>query len=139
MDVAAVDHAKKLLKKTKTIFQHLDHENSLVLSCWKYIHQLSIMCSFRGELWSTYASDWNARRLTDASQKRLIPSKIMVGEIMLCQHGRMLLITLKWQIHSRLYHLTQATSKSTSCLHQRCLAIFENNTYGAATWDGMMI
>jgi hypothetical protein len=48
VDIAAMNHAKRLLKKTETIFQHLDYENSLVLSCWKYIRQLSIMCSFRG-------------------------------------------------------------------------------------------
>jgi hypothetical protein len=57
VDIAEVNHAKRLLKKTETIFQHLDYENSLVLSCWKYIHQLSVMCSFRGELWSAPTFD----------------------------------------------------------------------------------
>jgi hypothetical protein len=49
VDVAALDHSKRLLKKTETIFQNLDYGNSLVLSCWKYIHQLSVMCNLRGK------------------------------------------------------------------------------------------
>jgi hypothetical protein len=48
VEIAAMNHAKRLLKKTEMIFQHLDYENRLVLGCWKYIRQLSIMCNFRG-------------------------------------------------------------------------------------------
>ncbi|KAM0716681.1 hypothetical protein Q7P37_008126 [Cladosporium fusiforme] len=47
-DLAAVHHSKKLIKKAETVFQHLDSENSLVLSCWKYIRELAIMCDLRG-------------------------------------------------------------------------------------------
>ncbi|KAI4718771.1 hypothetical protein E4T48_05016 [Aureobasidium sp. EXF-10727] len=49
IDVAAINHSKRLLKRAETIFQHLDYENSLVLSCWKYIHQLSAMCNYNGK------------------------------------------------------------------------------------------
>lgn len=48
IDAEAINHCRRLLKKAETIFQHLDYENSLVLSCWKYIHQLSAMCNLRG-------------------------------------------------------------------------------------------
>jgi hypothetical protein len=40
---------KKMLKKAEKVFQHLDSENSLVLSCWRYIHELSNMCDYRGK------------------------------------------------------------------------------------------
>lgn len=48
LDTEAINHARRLLKKAETVFQLLDSENSLVLSCWKYIHQLTVMCNFRG-------------------------------------------------------------------------------------------
>lgn len=65
LDPTALDHSKRLLKKTETIFQNLDHDNSLVLSCWKYIHQLSAMCHFRGTFHVPVYSQQLSRRLTD--------------------------------------------------------------------------
>jgi hypothetical protein len=49
IDLAATYHLKKMLKKAEKVFQHLDSENSLVLSCWRYIHELSNMCDYRGK------------------------------------------------------------------------------------------
>ena len=49
LDWAAIQHAKTLIKKAEVVFQHLDSENGLVLSCWKYIHELSAMCEYRGK------------------------------------------------------------------------------------------
>ena len=49
LDWAAMQHAKTLIKKAEVVFQHLDSENGLVLSCWKYIHELRAMCEYRGE------------------------------------------------------------------------------------------
>ncbi|KAI1676012.1 C6 transcription factor [Pyrenophora tritici-repentis] len=47
LSLAAIEHSRKLLKKAEKVFQHLDSDNNLVLSCWKYIHELSIMCQYR--------------------------------------------------------------------------------------------
>lgn len=49
LDWAALQHAKRLIKKAEVVFQHLDSENGLVLSCWRYIHELSAMCQYRGK------------------------------------------------------------------------------------------
>jgi hypothetical protein len=49
LDWTAIYHAKTLIKKAEVVFQHLDSENGLVLSCWKYIHELSAMCEYRGK------------------------------------------------------------------------------------------
>lgn len=48
VDEAAVKDSKLLLSKTETIFQELDHENCLVLSCLEYIRKLGRMCSIKG-------------------------------------------------------------------------------------------
>ena len=55
LDWAAIQHAKTLVKKAEVVFQHLDSENGLVLSCWKYIHELSAMCEYRGKSPSSHS------------------------------------------------------------------------------------
>ncbi|KAF5709070.1 transcription factor [Fusarium mundagurra] len=47
VDEVAVDHCKSLLSKAEEIFQKLDHENSLVLSCLEYIARLARICSIK--------------------------------------------------------------------------------------------
>ena len=49
VDQVAVDLCKDLLNKAEEIFQKLDFENSLVLSCLEYIRRLARMCSMKGE------------------------------------------------------------------------------------------
>lgn len=48
VDEAALKHLKSLLHKAETIFNELDHENSLVLSCLEYVRKLARMCSIKG-------------------------------------------------------------------------------------------
>ncbi|RAQ79198.1 C6 transcription factor [Aspergillus flavus] len=47
-DEAAVKDSKTLLSKAEAIFQDLDYENSLVLSCLEYIRRLARMCGVKG-------------------------------------------------------------------------------------------
>ncbi|RAQ51357.1 C6 transcription factor [Aspergillus flavus] len=47
-DEAAVKDSKTLLSKAEAIFQDLDYENSLVLSCLEYIRRLARMCGGKG-------------------------------------------------------------------------------------------
>lgn len=47
VDEVAVSQSQILLNKAETIFQKLDNENSLVLSCLDYIRRLSRMCSIK--------------------------------------------------------------------------------------------
>lgn len=48
-DLTAVNRSRDAIKKAEMVFQHLDSENSLVINCWKHIHDLSIMCDRRGK------------------------------------------------------------------------------------------
>lgn len=50
VDEAAVRYSTDLLGKAEMIFQQLDHENSLVLSCLEYIRRLARLCGIKG--WS---------------------------------------------------------------------------------------
>nr|AMB48861.1 Zn(II)2Cys6 transcription factor [Fusarium camptoceras] len=47
VDDVAVNYCKDLLAKAEEIFQKLDSENSLVLSCLEYIRRLARMCSMK--------------------------------------------------------------------------------------------
>ncbi|KAL8389439.1 hypothetical protein RB595_008846 [Gaeumannomyces hyphopodioides] len=48
VDEAAVTYCETLLGKVETIFEQLDRENSLVLSCLEYTRKLSRMCRIKG-------------------------------------------------------------------------------------------
>ncbi|KAL7911404.1 fungal-specific transcription factor domain-containing protein [Trichoderma velutinum] len=45
VDEAAVAHSKLLLNKAEMILQNLDHDDSLVFTCSKYIHNLVEICT----------------------------------------------------------------------------------------------
>ncbi|KAI5206943.1 hypothetical protein E4T38_03653 [Aureobasidium subglaciale] len=113
-DLTAINHAKKLLKKAETIFQHLDYENSLVLSCWKYIHQLSLMCNFRANPNGTPAS---ASVLPDNASN---PASVTDPFVTMPLDADDL----------EVYQLFASEMFDPS--------IFEHSSCGTASWEGMM-
>ncbi|KAK0390165.1 hypothetical protein NLU13_3737 [Sarocladium strictum] len=55
VDEAAIDHCKLLLDQVETIFQRLDHDNSLVFGCSRYLNNMLEVCTSQASAISVHS------------------------------------------------------------------------------------